>query len=262
MHTGNLLKILLATATIYSCLSPVVCIYEDKILKFLEEFRMRMCHPIPNLGLPALDPFELGPENVAVDNKYLIDFTGSIDDFHLKGLSDFVVDTLKINIVPGLQRSTVKVTLPYTYLKSLYTAKGSLAYIVNMAGEGNAEASVTDFSLLISWRIKASINIAITGLQIELHLGDLKMDLENLMEEERINDFIHALINEMGVELLGDIWDFGHDSVVEKVEDIINSKISDIINAITGGGGEGGEGPESPPIFEGVEPDCKLETRT
>lgn len=45
---------------------------------------------------------------------------------------------------------------------------------------------------------------------------------------------------------------------------LINSKISDIINIITGGGndgGEGGEEGESGPIFEGVEPNCKPETR-
>lgn len=65
-------------------------------------------------------------------------FSGSINDFQLKGLSDFVLNTLKINAVPGI-RSTFNITFPYTYFKSLYTAKGSLAYILNLAGDGNAE---------------------------------------------------------------------------------------------------------------------------
>lgn len=157
MQSGYILRLVLATVSLYCCLSPVVCIYEATIIEFLEEFRMRMCHPIPNLGLPALDPLELGPAETAVNNQYLIEwvppifiisyiywylfafsFTGSIEDFQLKGLSDFVVDTLKINALPGL-RSTIKVTLPHTYFKSLYTAKGSLAYILNLAGDGNAE---------------------------------------------------------------------------------------------------------------------------
>lgn len=79
---------------------------------------------------------------------------------------------------------------------------------------------ITDFTFVISWRIKASINIAITGLQIEMYLGDLKMNFDNLMEEERINSFIHDLVNEMGVELLGDIWDYGQTPVVNKVEEV------------------------------------------
>ncbi|TDG45711.1 hypothetical protein AWZ03_007849 [Drosophila navojoa] len=211
-----------------------------------------MCHPIPNLGLPALDPLELGPAETAVNNQYLVDFTGSIEDFQLKGLSDFVVDTLKINAVPGF-RSTIKVTFPYTYLKSLYTAKGSLAYIVNLAGDGNAEVLVKAFSLEISWKLKLSSSLSITDLQIDILLGDLKVNFENLMEEERIDLFLHDLINEMGVELLGDVWNYEQAKVVAKVEALINSKLSGILQGIIGGGGSG-----KPPIFEGVEPDCKL----
>lgn len=37
----------------------------------------------------------------------------------------------------------------------------------------------------------------------------------------------------------------------------INNHISDLLKMITGGGG----GEESSPIFEGVEPDCKLDAR-
>lgn len=80
--------------------------------------------------------------------------------------------------------------------------------------------SIKDFTLAISWRIKPSTNIGIQSLQIDLHLGDLKINFDNLMEEERITDFIHALINEMGVELLGDIWDYGQGTVVEKLETV------------------------------------------
>ncbi|KAH8311212.1 hypothetical protein KR044_004977 [Drosophila immigrans] len=248
-----LLKLLLITAIICSCLSPAACVYEEKILNFLEEFRLRMCHPIPNLGLPALDPLQLNHADTAVNNQYLIDFTGSVDNFKLQGISDFVVDKLVINVVPTTT-STINITFPHTYFNSLYTAKGSLAYILNLAGDGKAEASIKKFNIQISWRIKLATAIAITGLKIELHLGDLHIDFENLMEEQRITDFLHALINEMGVELLGDAWDYGQDSVVEKLETIINNNIADIIKNVIGGGGGG----ESKPPFEGVEPDCKL----
>lgn len=84
--------------------------------------------------------------------------------------------------------------------------------------------SISDFTFVISWRIKASINIAITGLQIEFYMGDLKMNFDNLMEEERINLFIHDLVNEMGVELLGDIWDYGQTPVVNRVEEVRSLK--------------------------------------
>lgn len=55
-------------------------------------------------------------------------------------------------------------------------------------------------------------------------MGDLKMNFDNLMEEERINLFIHDLVNEMGVELLGDIWDYGQTPVVNRVEEVRSLK--------------------------------------
>ncbi|KAH8383382.1 hypothetical protein KR009_008261 [Drosophila setifemur] len=273
-------QVLLALTVFYTSLAPAACVYESVILNFLNEFRMRMCHPIPNLGLPALDPLQLKHAQTAVDSKYLVNFTGSIDNFQLHGVSDFYLPTLTLNPVPGL-KSTINVTFPNTYFESLYTAKGSLAYILNLAGDGNAETSVKDLSILISFRIRSVSPLAIYSLQIDLHLGDLKISFDNLLEEERINDFIHALVNELGVELLGDIWDYGQDTVVSKVQTVGSSRISknacdhllffrtsqavnsflgqyslsDIIGIITGGGGE----EESAPIFEGVEPDCKLE---
>ncbi|XP_017035544.1 uncharacterized protein [Drosophila kikkawai] len=255
-------QLLLATAILYACLAPASCVYESVILNFLNEFRMRMCHPIPNLGLPALDPLQLGPAEAAVNNKYLVDFTGSIDDFKLQGLSDFDVPTLTLRPVIGLT-STMNITFPLTHFESLYTAKGSLAYILNLAGDGNAEASITDFSIRISFRMRSLSPLGISNLQIALHLGDLKINFENLLEEERVNEFIHALVNEMGVELLGDVWDYGQGTVVSKVQTAVNHflgqfTLSDIISIITGGG----NGEESAPIFEGVEPDCKLEAST
>ncbi|EDW42094.1 uncharacterized protein LOC6606303 [Drosophila sechellia] len=250
------LQALLATAILFACLSPAACVYEAKILAFLQEFRMRMCHPIPNLGLPALDPLQLGPAETELNNKYLVDFTGSIDNFQLHGLSDFDVPALRLSPVPGL-KNTINVTLPLTYFKSLYTAKGSLAYILNLAGDGNAETSITNFSILISFRLRSVSPLAISSLQIELRLGGLWINFDNLMEEDRINDFIHALVNEMGVELLGDVWDYEQGTVVSKVQAAVNKflgqySLSDIIQIIIGGGGG-----ESAPIFDGVEPDCK-----
>ncbi|XP_002138019.2 uncharacterized protein [Drosophila pseudoobscura] len=260
MRQGYFLQAVMAIAILYSCLEPAECLYESQIRDFLNEFRNRMCHPIPNLGLPALDPFVLGPGQTSMNNKYLIDFTGSIDDFQLHGLSDFEVPTLTLNPVPGL-KSTIQVNFPYTYFKSLYTAKGSLAYILNLAGDGNAEAFIKDFSFLISFRLRTLSPLGITSLQIELYLGDLKINFENLLEEDRIDDFVHSLVNEMGVELLDDVWSYEQGTVVAKVQTLVNNflgqySLQDILQIIAGGGG--GEGGESKPIFEGVEPDCKL----
>ncbi|EDW85123.1 uncharacterized protein Dwil_GK14489 [Drosophila willistoni] len=250
-------KALLVLALIYSSLAPAECAYEKEIQAFLEELRLRMCHPIPNLGLPQLDPLELGPASTSQDNKYLVDFTGSIEGFQLHGLSDFDLpeDALKIQ-TDYVRRSSINVTLPHTYFQSLYTAKGSLAYILNLSGDGNAETSLKDFSVLITFRLKAGVYLGITGLTIDFRLGGIHIDFPNLIEEQRVNDFFHDLINQIGVELLGDVWSYEQDTVIDKIQTIVNNFLGnytllDIIKIITGSGGEG------TPIFDGVEPNCK-----
>lgn len=100
------------------------------------------------------------------------------------------------------------------------------------------------------------------------------------MEEQRITDFIHALINELGIELLNDVWVEAQDrGIVQYAEDVStwlkqtgkeicilfvffqtinkflgNYSLSDIIRII--GGIASGGGSEEPP-FGGVPADCK-----
>ncbi|XP_068154147.1 uncharacterized protein [Drosophila tropicalis] len=254
---GYTQKALLVIALIYSCLAPAECRYEEEVQAFLEELRLRMCHPIPNLGLPQLDPLELGPASTSADNKYLVDFTGSIDGFQLHGLSKFDVPEDVLKLETGyLRSSSINVTLPYTYFQSLYTAKGSLAYILNLSGDGNAETSIKDFSVLIKFRLKPGLNLGITALNIEFRLGDLYINFDNLLAEKRVNDFFHDLINQMGVELLGDIWSYEQGTVIDTIQTALNNFLGnytllDVIKIISGSGGEG------TPIFDGVERNCK-----
>ncbi|XP_053966809.1 uncharacterized protein LOC128868576 [Anastrepha ludens] len=225
---------------------------EDAVLDFLEQLRVRMCHPIPQLGLPALDPFQITQVEAQMNNKYIIDFTGSMTNFKLTGLSDFILNDFRISMI---RKSIFNVTLPLTALNSIYTAKGSLAYIANLAGDGDAEAYVKDFSLGISFSFKTGKYLGIRNLSIMIKVGEVYIDFENLLEEERINDFFHSLINELGLELLGDLWTDEQGLVEQNVQERVNVFIgqytlSDIMKII---GSEGGES-----IFiNGPPGDCK-----
>ncbi|XP_065354413.1 uncharacterized protein LOC135948890 [Calliphora vicina] len=249
---------ILASVAIIGCFVPQTeAIMEDAILDFLEEIRNRMCYPL--FGLPALDPFEIEHADFNMDNKYVVDLIGSVTDLRLTGLSDFNVTDLKISTIP-LRRSNFNIVLPLTALKSLYKAKGSLAYIVYLDGDGKAEGHIDDVKLSISWVLKTGLTMGIRNLKIELSIGDLFIDIENLMEEQRITDFLHALINELGIELLNDVWIEAQDrGIVQYAEDTINKflgnySLSDIIRII--GGIASGGGSEEPP-FGGAPADCK-----
>lgn len=63
---------LVAFVTIIGCfIQQTEAIMEDKILKFLEEIRSRMCYSL--FGLPALDPFQIEHASFKMDNKYIVE---------------------------------------------------------------------------------------------------------------------------------------------------------------------------------------------
>ncbi|XP_075145440.1 uncharacterized protein LOC142220282 [Haematobia irritans] len=250
-----------AVIAIFSISVPSTnALMEDSILAFLEELKMRMCHPIPKFGLPALDPLRIGHVETAIDNKYIVDFTGSLTNFALTGLSDFEVTSLKITTTP-LRRSNMEIVMPMTVLNSLYTAKGSLARVVNLNGDGTADGRLGNAKLAISWVLSIIGGVSIRGLTVELSIGEIWINIEELIEEPRVNDFFHALINEMGIELLNDVWvEAQEKGVVQYIEDMVNGflgnySLTDILKIIAGiAGGGGGEGGGA---FDGIPPDCK-----
>lgn len=65
--------ILLSIAVLMQTCQDAECLNEDAILDFLEQLRLRMCHPIPQLGLPALDPFHTQYVEAEINNKYLLE---------------------------------------------------------------------------------------------------------------------------------------------------------------------------------------------
>ncbi|XP_073825647.1 uncharacterized protein [Musca autumnalis] len=259
---------LVAILAIFSTTIPSTqALMEDAILSFLDELKMRMCHPM--FGLPALDPLRIGHVAGEMDNKYIVDFSGSVTNFALTGLSDFEVTSLKITTTP-LRRSNIEIVLPKAVLKTLYTAKGSIARVVNLNGDGTAEGYIEDGRIAISWILSIGLNsVGIRSLTIEISLGGLWANIEDVIEEPRVNAFLHAVINELGIELLNDVWvEAQNMGAVKFVENKINSimgqySITDllkIIGGIVGGGGsEGGEGGG---IFDGIPPDCKQATVT
>ncbi|XP_036336732.1 uncharacterized protein LOC118746851 [Rhagoletis pomonella] len=180
-------------------------------------------------------------------------FYCSVTDFKITGLSDFIINELRISTI---RKSIFNITLPMTALQAIYAAKGSVAYIVNLAGDGDAEAHLKDLSLRISFNLKSGKYLGIRNLSIKITVGELYIDFENLLEDERINDFFHALVNELGLELLADLWTYEQGFLEDYIQESVNIHIgqytlSDIIKII-GGSGDG------EPIFGSGPPgDCR-----
>ncbi|XP_055849375.1 uncharacterized protein LOC129914240 isoform X2 [Episyrphus balteatus] len=211
-----------------------------------------MCHPIPQWNLPALDPFEIKNEEIQMDNNIFKNFTASVKDFKATGLSNFKINEIKIKTLS--QKFTLNLTFPLEEVQSKYKAKGSLGYVVNLVGDDNMTGHLKEVNIVVTGGIKIGLKFGIKNLNIKFGIGELFVDMGKLMEHDRVNNFIHNLINDLTIELLGDFWEDYGQPLTKKIENMMNKKMAsyalkDIIGIISGTG---------QPIFGDSPPgDCK-----
>uniref|UniRef100_A0A1A9V148 Lipid-binding serum glycoprotein N-terminal domain-containing protein n=1 Tax=Glossina austeni TaxID=7395 RepID=A0A1A9V148_GLOAU len=172
-------------------IKPFVALKEGKIKTFINELNLRMCHPIPKLGLPALDPLEIRNFTVTLDNKYLV--------------------------------------------------------------EGN----VQNTEVHIKWRTNVfSPKLVIKDLKITFDIGQALFNIDQLIEDPQIDNFVHEMINDLGVELLNDLWMEKNETIISVTQKEINNFISNYtMHEFFQFVDDMATAAES--IFAGIPPDCK-----
>uniref|UniRef100_A0A1A9Z9X3 Lipid-binding serum glycoprotein N-terminal domain-containing protein n=1 Tax=Glossina pallidipes TaxID=7398 RepID=A0A1A9Z9X3_GLOPL len=172
-------------------IKPFVALKEGKIKKFINELNLRMCHPIPKLGLPALDPLEIRNFTVTLDNKYLV------------------------------------------------------------------EGKVQNTEVHIKWRTKVfSPKLVIEDLKITFDIGQALLNIGQLIEDPQIDNFVHEVINDLGVELLNDLWMEKNETIISVTQKEINNFIGnytmhDFFQFVDDMASAAGS------IFAGIPTDCK-----
>uniref|UniRef100_T1GZI4 Uncharacterized protein n=1 Tax=Megaselia scalaris TaxID=36166 RepID=T1GZI4_MEGSC len=224
-----------------------------EIEQFLEDLRLRMCHPIEKLGLPALDPMtkkNLEEFNVNIKDFLMID--GWTRRFELLGLSDFIIQDIKF---PGLLKKSLVIDLlfPNTTFFSDYKANGTAGYVFPIDGRGDLQGYVTDFHFRVEGKVKVGLKgISMSDFKLIFGVKEIYLSAERFVPDERINDFLHAVVNELGLELVQYIWNETHETLT-KLSKKINQYLKDkpLSEIIGGGSGEPIFGEDAPP------PDCK-----
>ncbi|KAL5286680.1 hypothetical protein ACFFRR_007973 [Megaselia abdita] len=223
------------------------------IEKFLEDLRLRMCHPIEKLGLPALDPLSKKEmESFELNVKDFLMVDGFARRFEMLGLSDFIINEIKF---PSILRQNlvIDLTFPNTTFDSDYKANGTAGYVFPIDGRGDLRGHVSDVQIRIEAKVKIGLRIQISNFKLIFKVGEIYLFAERLVPDERINDFLHAVVNELGLELLEYIWGEKHESLDKAIESKINAYLKDkpLSEIIGGGSGEPIFGEDAPP------PDCK-----
>uniref|UniRef100_A0A1A9WSF0 Lipid-binding serum glycoprotein N-terminal domain-containing protein n=1 Tax=Glossina brevipalpis TaxID=37001 RepID=A0A1A9WSF0_9MUSC len=226
-------------------------IKEAKIKKIIKDLKLRMCHPIPELGLPALDPFEFRNFTVTLNNEYLIDFYGRLTQFQLTGLSDIKVDLmLSVN-------SKIDLIIPSINFNTNYSIKGTIDDFVKLNGAGRAEGSVQNTKIHITWHTNIfSPKLAAENLNITFNIGEALFKIDQLIEDQQIDSFVHQVINELGLELLNDLWMDNNETIIKFTQEQINKfignyTINDFFQLIDHMANE------FKSIFDKIPPNCK-----
>ncbi|KAL9872244.1 uncharacterized protein LOC119642595 [Glossina fuscipes] len=242
-------EVILILLSLY--IKPFAALKEDKIITFVNELNLRMCHPIPKLGLPALDPLEIRNFTVTLDNKYLVEFVGCLSNFQIIGLSDIKVD-LKLSFY-----SKLDIIIPSINFNTTYSVKGAIDDFVELNGAGRAEGSVQNAEIHMKWRTNIfSPKLGIEDLKIRFDIGQALLNIDQLIEDPQIDNFVHEMINDLGVELLNDLWMEKNETIITVTQKEINNFIRnytmhDFFQFVDDMANAAGS------IFAGIPPDCK-----
>uniref|UniRef100_A0A1B0AS23 Lipid-binding serum glycoprotein N-terminal domain-containing protein n=1 Tax=Glossina palpalis gambiensis TaxID=67801 RepID=A0A1B0AS23_9MUSC len=229
-------EVILILLSLY--IKPFAALKEDKIITFINELNLRMCHPIPKLGLPALDPLEIRNFTVTLDNKYLVEHKQTL---------------LRLDII-----------IPSINFNTTYSVKGAIDDFVELNGAGRAElsafykkGSVQNAEIHMKWRTNIfSPKLGIEDLKIRFDIGQALLNIDQLIEDPQIDNFVHEMINDLGVELLNDLWMEKNETIITVTQKEINNFIRnytmhDFFQFVDDMANAAGS------IFAGIPPDCK-----
>jgi len=169
------------------------------ILATLENFRESMPTGIPALGLPPMDPLEVGDQAIShSDSKVQVDF--KITNPTVVNLSKFKVNSLNTDLIN--LKLQISLGFPSIIATAVYDLKGKAFSILPIFGNGNARFTANDLKIDTT----ASISLIdhkfqLTSFQHDLSFSSINLNLENLVGGGALGDVINGLLNYFGPKL-------------------------------------------------------------
>ncbi|KAJ8735056.1 hypothetical protein PYW08_014306 [Mythimna loreyi] len=203
---------------------------ENTVLNLLEDLRQTML--TGNDDVPVLDPLEI--DNLHLDGEILPipDSHVDIKDLRVQKLSTFVVDQLSVNTL-SLRRYRLEFNIQIPVLEAL-AAHYDLSLAVagtNIFGNGDAKVDLIEprvfGTLVLGPRITigSGLFLQITSSDVHLSLKGFESQINGLMNDPAMSDFINTFLKHFVPELLvlheDEITKFLSDTVQEVGNDIL-----------------------------------------
>ncbi|XP_063866722.1 uncharacterized protein LOC135103835 isoform X1 [Scylla paramamosain] len=194
------------------------------IINALENLRNHMAEGWPDLGVPPLDPLDLGNINIDI-NSGSNRVQGSLSDVRVLGLSSFTIDkvhsqllTLKVDLELGI---------PLLEINGTYSITGK-AGILPIYGDGPFRMDAYNFTLkgMIDLGTTEEGVFGVAVLDLDVATPKIEINFEDIMGGGEMGDFVNGILNSMAPDFLQSL----ENQYMPLLEETIRHEINQILH--------------------------------
>ncbi|XP_044577835.1 uncharacterized protein LOC123260664 isoform X2 [Cotesia glomerata] len=198
--------------------------YDEKFREFLEvKLREVMKQGDIELGIPVLDPF-VGNDKTIEYNSQNLAFIETLNDFYLKELSSYVVESSNLNLLKF--QISFNITFPKIVSSGLYQFDGMANQDIPIYGKGNFQFVATNFSISAVLTISVSGGVRIKSLDLKLSLEKIEFSGTGIFYDNSTSIILSQVISDVLPEI---VTVYYHDDITavvsEKIIDMANEKL-------------------------------------
>ncbi|KAJ8921985.1 hypothetical protein NQ315_008622 [Exocentrus adspersus] len=198
---------------------------EDRLRALLELFRKQLIKGIPELNIPILDPLHINKIEFDV-NHDSAKLKGNAEDITIKHISKFIIDKEKFTDLGNLKfKLDLNLTFPYIKVNGTYNINGTVGHTFRIHGNGPFRINLIDLKLGTSTVLKFNLpaRLRVEQISVDVKLGKLQNNFENLMNDKEVGELINKAISEMAPEALDILWPEIKPSVEAQIKKYINN---------------------------------------
>ncbi|KAJ9582714.1 hypothetical protein L9F63_022955 [Diploptera punctata] len=212
----------------------------DDALKNLLDTTVRnvMLEGSTDWGIPVLDPLSLDHLDIDLNFDPIV-LKGTLDGVKVTGISTFVVDSVKLNIL-GLN-AQFAVHVPKIVVEAdNYDIDGEIGGLVPVYGNGHLEVEVD--GLYLSGKVQIGSNnsyVIVKSIDLDVNITALHTNIEGLLGGGDVSVLLNDVISDVAPDLLQDAKASILPMISEQVIKLANEKlvgvtVSDLLGLING----------------------------
>ncbi|XP_034248480.1 uncharacterized protein LOC117649651 [Thrips palmi] len=214
---------------------------ERMLINKILSFRDKLSKPQPDLGLPALDPFDYTPDKPLVVNNPMANINANLHSVSSQGVSKFKVDNLSVYLVERL--GVLDIKLPnFSIGFNLAVAAGSWLSPLKVPFNDDITVKFSSPEITLGLRGKVAVQdsrLSMESTKIALDLGKWSLEIlpgrstgtfnQNTGLALVLADVVKSLAPRLIEDWTPVLEKYVNDSLDEKLQDL---QISDIINQL------------------------------